>query len=44
MGILSAVLGLFLIAYPLATATITTILLGWTLIFVGIAQALQWSG
>jgi uncharacterized membrane protein HdeD (DUF308 family) len=38
MGILSAVLGLFLIAYPLATATITTVLLGWTLILVGIAQ------
>ena len=38
MGVLSAVLGLFLIAYPLATATITTVLLGWTLIFVGIAQ------
>lgn len=38
MGVLSAVLGLFLIAYPLATATITTLLLGWTLIFVGIAQ------
>jgi uncharacterized membrane protein HdeD (DUF308 family) len=38
MGVLSAVLGLFLIAYPLATATITTVLLGWTLIFVGMAQ------
>jgi uncharacterized membrane protein HdeD (DUF308 family) len=38
MGVLSAVLGLFLIAYPLATATITTVLLGWTLIFVGIVQ------
>ena len=38
MGVLSAVLGLFLIAYPLATATITTLLLGWTLIFVGIAK------
>lgn len=38
MGVLSAVLGLFLIAYPLATATITTVLLGWTLILVGIAQ------
>ena len=37
-GVLSAVLGLFLIAYPLATATITTVLLGWTLIFVSIAQ------
>jgi len=38
MGVLSAILGLFLIAYPLATATITTVLLGWTLIFVGVAQ------
>jgi uncharacterized membrane protein HdeD (DUF308 family) len=38
MGVLSAALGFFLIAYPLATATITTVLLGWTLIFVGIAQ------
>ena len=38
MGVLSAVLGLFLIAYPLATATITAVLLGWTLIFVGIAH------
>jgi uncharacterized membrane protein HdeD (DUF308 family) len=38
MGVLSALLGLFLIAYPLTTATITTVLLGWTLVFVGIAQ------
>jgi uncharacterized membrane protein HdeD (DUF308 family) len=38
MGVLSAALGLFLIAYPMATATIATVLLGWTLIFVGIAQ------
>jgi len=38
MGVLSAVLGLFLMAYPLTTAAITTLLLGWTLIFVGIAQ------
>lgn len=38
MGILTAALGVFLIAYPLATATITTVLLGWILIFVGIAQ------
>ena len=38
MGILTAVLGVFLIAYPLATATITTILLGWVLIFVAIAE------
>jgi uncharacterized membrane protein HdeD (DUF308 family) len=38
MGVLSAILGLFLIAYPVATATLTTALLGWTLIFVGVAQ------
>ncbi len=38
MGILTAVLGVFLIAYPLATAAITTVLLGWVLIFVGIAE------
>jgi uncharacterized membrane protein HdeD (DUF308 family) len=38
MGILTAVLGAFLILYPLATATITTVLLGWVLIFVGIAE------
>ena len=38
MGVLTAALGVFLIVYPLATATITTVLLGWTLIFVGISQ------
>jgi len=38
IGVLIAILGLFLIAYPLVTATITTIFLGWTLIFVGITQ------
>jgi uncharacterized membrane protein HdeD (DUF308 family) len=38
MGVHSAALGLFLIAYPMATATIWTVLFGWTLIFVGIAQ------
>jgi len=38
IGTLIAILGLFLIAYPLVTATITTVLLGWTLIFVGITQ------
>jgi uncharacterized membrane protein HdeD (DUF308 family) len=37
MGVLTAALGAFLIIYPLATATITTVLLGWVLIFVGIA-------
>lgn len=38
MGVITATLGAFLIAYPLATATITTVLLAWVLIFVGIAQ------
>jgi uncharacterized membrane protein HdeD (DUF308 family) len=38
MGVLTAILGVFLIAYPLAAATITTILIGWVLIFVGIAE------
>ena len=38
MGVLTVILGLFLIACPLVTAAITTILLGWVLIFVGIAQ------
>jgi uncharacterized membrane protein HdeD (DUF308 family) len=38
MGGLTALLGLFLIAYPMATAMITTLLLGWVLIFVAIAQ------
>jgi uncharacterized membrane protein HdeD (DUF308 family) len=38
MGVVTAALGVFLIAYPLATATVTTLLLGWVLIFVGIAQ------
>ena len=37
MGVLTAALGVFLIFYPLATATITAVLLGWVLIFVGIA-------
>jgi len=38
MGVLIAVLGVFLIIYPFATAMITTVLLGWILILVGIAQ------
>jgi uncharacterized membrane protein HdeD (DUF308 family) len=38
MGVVTAALGVFLILYPLMTATITTLLLGWVLIFVGIAQ------
>ncbi len=38
MGIVTAALGVFLIVYPLVTATITTVLLGWALVFVGLAQ------
>jgi uncharacterized membrane protein HdeD (DUF308 family) len=38
MGVLTALFGVFLIAYPLATATIATVLLGWVLIFVAIAR------
>src|SRR6185436_12522407 len=38
MGCLTAALGLFLIVYPLAAGTITTVLLGWAMIFVGVAQ------
>ena len=38
MGVLTAALGVFLIVYPLAAATMTTVLLGWALIFVGIAH------
>jgi uncharacterized membrane protein HdeD (DUF308 family) len=38
MGVLTAALGSFLIVYPLATAKFTTVVLGWVLIIVGIAQ------
>lgn len=38
MGVLTAVLGVFLILYPFATAMITTVLLGWILSLVGVAQ------
>jgi len=38
MGALTAALGVFLVLYPMFTATITTVLLAWTLILVGVAQ------
>ena len=38
MGVVTAALGVFLILYPFITATLTTIVLGWTLIFAGVAQ------
>jgi uncharacterized membrane protein HdeD (DUF308 family) len=38
MGIVTAALGAFLIIYPLATGTITTVLLGWALILGAAAE------
>lgn len=38
MGLLTAALGAFLIVYPLVTAKVTTVLLGWVLILVAVAQ------
>jgi uncharacterized membrane protein HdeD (DUF308 family) len=38
LGVVTAALGVFLILYPFITATLTTIVLGWTLTFVGVAQ------
>lgn len=38
MGVLTALLGVFLIAYPLATATITTVLFGCVLMLVAAAE------
>ena len=38
MGVLTAALGIFLVVYPMATATLTTVLLGWILLLVGVAQ------
>ncbi len=40
MGAVTALLGVFLIAYPMFTATIATLLLGCMLILVGVAQFL----
>jgi uncharacterized membrane protein HdeD (DUF308 family) len=38
MGCVTAALGLFLIVYPFAAGAITAVVLGWAMIFVGIAQ------
>ena len=38
MGIVTAVIGILMIAYPMAVATVTSVFIGWTLLFVGIAQ------
>lgn len=39
-GVLTAILGAFLIVYPFATAKVTTVLLGWVLIFVAVTELL----
>jgi len=41
MGVLTAALGVLLMAYPLATATVTTILLGCILFVVGVVEVIQ---
>ena len=47
MGVLTAAIGIVMIVYPMAAATVTTIFVGWSLFFVGVAQlifAFQSSG
>ena len=41
LGILTSLLGLLLIAFPLFAATVTTIFIGWTLIIAGIFELVQ---
>jgi uncharacterized membrane protein HdeD (DUF308 family) len=38
MGVLTAVVGIVMIAYPLAAATVTAAFLGWALLVAGLAQ------
>src|SRR5260370_16871991 len=38
MGVLAAVIGVVMIIYPMAAATVTTIFVGWSLFLVGVAQ------
>jgi len=40
MGLLTAALGAAMIIYPMATATVSTLFFGWTLILAGIAQVI----
>jgi uncharacterized membrane protein HdeD (DUF308 family) len=41
LGILTALLGVLLLAYPLFAATVTTMVIGWTLIAVAIFEVVQ---
>jgi uncharacterized membrane protein HdeD (DUF308 family) len=38
MGVLTAAVGVLMIAYPIATAAVSTVFLGWALIIAGVAQ------
>jgi uncharacterized membrane protein HdeD (DUF308 family) len=38
MGLLTAAVGVFLVVYPLVTATLTTVVLGWCFVLVAIAE------
>src|SRR6478609_3648786 len=38
MGFLTAAIGIAMIVYPMATATVSTLFFGWALIFAGLAQ------
>ena len=38
MGLLTAAIGLVMIMYPFATATVTTVFLGWAFLFASVAQ------
>ena len=38
MGVLTALIGVVMIIYPMAAATVTTIFVGWSLFLVGVAQ------
>jgi len=40
MGVLTAAIGIAMIVYPMATATVSTLFFGWALIFAGAAQVI----
>jgi uncharacterized membrane protein HdeD (DUF308 family) len=40
MGVLTAAIGIAMIIYPMATATVSTLFFGWALIFAGVAQVI----
>ncbi len=38
MGLVTALIGLVMIMYPFATANVTTVFLGWSFVFIAVAQ------